>query len=175
MSSIVSRTYFGNPRRDTISRTFLMSPSFSCGESSITEYNLVIYESIVSIVGTSLVPGSTKFANACTRAVRRLLRWLSNTMLAFRCWFVSISIFSIACFKLSTCLEVSEFCSSNSVAALRSCLSSSSRTERIRLRRVHKAFEWWRLHLLYHEEWGSISVSGQLPTYPSPNPTTVYW
>ena len=22
---------------------------------------------------------------------------------------------------------------------------------------------------------GSISVSGQLPTYPSPNPTTVYW
>ena len=22
---------------------------------------------------------------------------------------------------------------------------------------------------------GSVSVPGQLPTYPSPNPTTVYW
>ena len=32
-----------------------------------------------------------------------------------------------------------------------------------------------RLHDIEGKHFGSISVSGQLPTYPSPNPTTVNW
>lgn len=159
-SFIVFCIYFGNLRCDMIFCIFFMSFLFFCGEFSIIEYNLVIYELIVFNVGILLVLGSIKFVNVCIRVVWRLFRWLSNIMLVFCCWFVFIFIFFIVCFKFFMCLEVSEFCFLNLVVVLWSCFSLFLCIERIRLRRVYKVFEWWRLYLLYYEEWGLILVFG---------------